>query len=221
MIADATMNNWAGNVTYSTTDILRPRSVEETQELVARTDLLRPLGTRHSFNRVADSIGTLVSTEHLDQVIEIGEGTVTVEAGIRYGALSSALHEHGLALMNMASLPHISVGGAIATATHGSGVANVSLAAAVSGFELICADGSLRRLDRGDGDFDGAVVSLGSLGLVARTTLEVVPEFELPSTSSTTCRGRRSSTTSTRSWPGATASASSRRGPTAGSTRCG
>ena len=125
--------NWAGNVTYSTARVLRPRSVEEAQELVAGAEPSRPLGTRHSFNRVADTDGTLLSTEHLDRIVEIGERTVTVEAGIRYGELGATLDEHGLALANYASLPHISVGGAIATATHGSGVGNQSLAAAVVG----------------------------------------------------------------------------------------
>jgi xylitol oxidase len=173
------VNNWAGNVTYSTSQILSPRSVAEAQELVAGVELVRPLGTRHSFNRIADSDGALVSTEHLDRVVAVGRSTVTVEAGIRYGTLSSVLHDHGLALGNLASLPHISVGGSLATGTHGSGVGNLSLAAAASVLELVCADGSLRRLERGDPNFDGAVVSLGSLGLVVRATLDVVPEFEL------------------------------------------
>jgi xylitol oxidase len=173
------VNNWAGNVTYSTERILRPRSVAEAQEMVADAELLRPLGTRHSFSRVADSAGALLSTEHLNRIVEIGGETVTVEAGSRYGDLTSALHEHGLALQNVASLPHISVGGAIATGTHGSGVRNPSLAAGVAALELVCADGSISRLRRGDAEFDGAVVSLGSLGLVTRVSLDVVPAFDL------------------------------------------
>jgi xylitol oxidase len=173
------VKNWAGNVTYSTTHILRPRSVEDAQELIAGAETIRPLGTRHSFSLVGDSDGALLSTEHLNRLVEIGESTVTVEAGIRYGELSSALHDHGLAFANLASLPHISVGGAIATGTHGSGVRNQSLAAGVSALELVCADGSIRRLRRGDHDFGGAVVALGALGLVARASLDVVPAFEL------------------------------------------
>ena len=185
------MQNWAGNVTYSTDRVLRPRSVEEAQEAIARERPVRPLGTRHAFNRIADTDGALVSTEQLDRIVEIGATSVTVEAGIRYGELGSALDEHGLALANFASLPHISVGGAIATGTHGSGVGNRSLAAAVSAVELRGADGSLRAdrqaearrgpsmLRRGDPDFDGAVVALGSLGLVARVTIGVVPAFTL------------------------------------------
>jgi xylitol oxidase len=173
------MKNWAGNLTYSTDRVLAPRTIAEAQEMVAREDLLRPLGTRHSFNRVADTSGVLLSTEHLNQIAEVGTGTVIVEAGIRYGDLGSALALHGLAVPNFASLPHISVGGAIATATHGSGVRNQSLAASVAALELVCGDGSLLRLARTEQDFDGAVVALGTLGLVVRVTLDVVPAFEL------------------------------------------
>ena len=173
------MRNWAGNVTYSTSRVLRPTSVEEAQELVAGPGKIRPLGTRHAFNLVADSDGALLSTEHLDRVVDIGDTTVTVEAGIRYGDLSSVLLEHGLAIANLASLPHISVGGAIATATHGSGVGNQSLAAAASAIDLVGPDGSVRRLCRGERDFDGAVVGLGALGVVVRVSLDVVPAFEL------------------------------------------
>ncbi len=173
------MKNWAGNITYSTDRVVSPRTVAEAQEAVAQAERIRPLGTRHSFSRVGDTDGALISTEHLDRVVEIGRRAVTVEAGIRYGDLGSALARHGLALPNHASLPHISVGGAIATATHGSGTRNQSLAAAVAAVELVRADGSLVRFARGDEDFDGAVVTLGALGLVVRVSLDVVPEFEL------------------------------------------
>ena len=175
------MKNWAGNVTYSTPRILRPASVAEAQELVATFDTIRPIGTRHSFSLVGDSCrdGALLSTEHLDRVVDVDGASVTVEAGIRYGDLATALHERGLAVANLASLPHISVGGAIATSTHGSGTGNQSLAAAVSSLELVQSDGSLVRLQRGEDDFDGAVVGLGALGLVVRATLDVVAAFEL------------------------------------------
>ncbi len=173
------VKNWAGNVTYRAARVVRPRSVEEARELVATHAVVRPLGTRHSFSLVADSADVLLSTEHLNRIVEVGEQTVVVEAGIRYGELGNALAEHGLAVANFASLPHISVGGAIATGTHGSGARNQSLAASVSAIDLVAPDGSIRGLRRGDENFDGVVVSLGALGLAARISLDVVPEFEL------------------------------------------
>jgi xylitol oxidase len=173
------LKNWAGNATFSTDRVLAPRSVAEAQEMVARSDVLRALGTRHSFSRVADTSGVLLSTEHLNRIVEVGERTVVVEAGIRYGELGRDLARHGLGLSNYASLPHISVGGAIATATHGSGARNQSLASSVAALDLVCADGSLISLSRTDDGFDGTVVALGALGLVVRVTLDVVAEFEL------------------------------------------
>jgi xylitol oxidase len=112
-------------------------------------------------------------------VIDPVHSTVELNPAMTYGRLTPLLHESGVALHNLASLPHISVGGAVATGTHGSGVGNQSLAAAVAAVDLVQADGSILRLQRGDDDFDGAVVALGALGLAARVTLDVVPEFEL------------------------------------------
>jgi len=147
--------------------------------MVSRSGVLRALGTRHSFSRVADTSGVLLSTEHLNRIVEVGERTVVVEAGIRYGELGRALAPHGLGLSNYASLPHISVGGAIATATHGSGARNQSLASSAAAIDLVCAGGSLIHLNRTDDRFEGAIVALGALGLVVRVTLDAVAEFEV------------------------------------------
>ncbi|MER6173881.1 FAD-binding protein [Streptosporangium sp. NPDC001681] len=176
--------NWAGNITYGAARFHRPGSMEQLQELVAGSDAVRALGTRHSFNEIADRPGgDLVSLEGLPGGPELdpARGTVTVGAGVRYGELSRYLHGAGYALHNLGSLPHISVAGACATATHGSGDANGNLATAVSGLELVTADGEVTFLSRErDGDrFAGAVVGLGALGVVTRVVLDVVPAFEV------------------------------------------
>src|SRR6478736_9016203 len=107
-----TMNlkNWAGNLTYSTANIVEPATTEEVREAVTRYKHLRALGTRHCFNRIADSTENLLSTKNLNKVISLDESarTVTVGAGIRYGEFCQHLHERGFALHNLASLPHIS-----------------------------------------------------------------------------------------------------------------
>ncbi|GAA3034296.1 FAD-binding protein [Streptosporangium longisporum] len=176
--------NWAGNITYGAARFHRPATVERLQELVASSDAIRALGTRHSFNEIADRPGgDLVSLEDLPGTPELdpARGTVTAGAGVRYGELSRWLHGEGYALHNLGSLPHISIAGACATATHGSGDANGNLATAVSGLELVTADGEITVLDRRrDGDrLAGAVVGLGALGVVTRVTLDVVPTFEV------------------------------------------
>ena len=172
--------NWAGNIVYRAARVARPRSVSEARELVGENGQVRPVGTGHSFNRIADTPGVLISLADLPPVIDTGPGaSVTVAGGVRYGELSEQLNAAGYALPSMASLPHISVAGAVATATHGSGDAQGNLATIVAGLELITADGGLRsvRRDTGGEEFRGTVVGLGSLGLVTALTLDVVPAF--------------------------------------------
>ncbi len=177
------LSNWAGNFEFSTANVAYPETVEQVQEAVRKADKLRALGTRHCFNRIADSPHRLVSTKKLDKVIALDPArkTVTVEAGIRYGTLGEHLQAQGFALHNLASLPHISVAGSIATATHGSGVGNGNLSSAVSGLEFVTAAGDLVTLTREkDGDaFLGAVVGLGALGVVTKVTLDIQPTFQV------------------------------------------
>jgi xylitol oxidase len=175
--------NWAGNLEYSTDRLHEPKTVEEVQELVNSSGHLRALGTRHSFNGIADSTEHLISVRHLNEVLALDpeEQTVTVGAGIRYGELSQHLQSKGFALHNLASLPHISVAGACATATHGSGVKNGNLSTAVSSIEFVAADGQVHVLSREkDGEhFLGAVVALGGLGVVTKVTLDIQPTFAI------------------------------------------
>jgi xylitol oxidase len=175
--------NWAGNYTYRAARLHRPTSLEQLQELVAGGRKLRALGSRHSFNDIADTPEDLVSLERFDRVVALDPDrrTVTVEGGVRYGDLCRHLHQAGYALHNLASLPHISVAGACATATHGSGPGNGNLATAVAALELVTADGGLVTLSRAQhaDQFAGAVVALGGLGIVTKVTLDIQPAFEM------------------------------------------
>jgi xylitol oxidase len=177
------LKNWAGNIEYSTSNVAFPSSVEEAQHLVRSMDKLRMLGTRHCFNRIADSKHQLVSTKNLNKVISLDAKamTVTVESGIKYGELAPYLHEKGYALQNLASLPHISIGGSCSTATHGSGVNIGNLSTQVRSIELIRADGSKESISRDQQGslFSGAVVSLGTLGMISQLTLDLQPTYSM------------------------------------------
>ncbi|MBG6240142.1 xylitol oxidase [Mycetocola sp. CAN_C7] len=176
-----TERNWAGNYSYQAPRMARPSSVAELQDLVASAGKIRALGSRHSFNDIADTSGTLVVLDGLDAGISVDRQnmTVTVSGGTRYGTLAAELQCQGFALHNLASLPHISVAGAVATATHGSGDSNGNLATAVAALELATADGSVLTTRRGDADFAGMVVGLGALGIVSRLTLDIEPSFDI------------------------------------------
>ncbi|MDE3185965.1 MAG: FAD-binding protein [Acidobacteriota bacterium] len=174
--------NWAGNLTYSTDSLYTPATVEEVQRTVKSCDRLRALGSRHSFNTIADSRHHQISLKGLGEMtLDEKARTVTIGGGVTYGVLSPWLDAKGYALHNLASLPHISVAGAIATATHGSGVHNGNLATAVEALELVTADGQLVHVSRAkDGDhFLGSVVGLGALGVATRVTLRVQPTYQV------------------------------------------
>ena len=174
--------NWAGNLTYSTDKLFTPGSVEEVQQVVKSNPKLRALGTRHSFNRIADSTAAQISLKRLDGIdVDEKAQTVTVGAGVTYGKLAPVITERGYALHNLASLPHISVAGAISTGTHGSGIHNGNLATAGEGLHLVTADGGALALTREkDGEqFLGAVVGLGGLGVTTSVTLKLLPNFQV------------------------------------------
>ncbi len=175
--------NWAGNVRFAASRLLRPASLGELQSQVAGSRRCRALGSGHSFSMIADTGGELISVAGLPPVADIDSAArkVRAAAGLRYAELAGRLHRAGFALANLASLPHISVAGACATGTHGSGDRNACLAAAVSGLELVTASGDLVSLSReaDPAGFGGAVVGLGALGVVTAVTLDLVPAFQV------------------------------------------
>lgn len=174
-------SNWAHTYEFTATALEHPSSVDQLQALVAGSSNIRALGSRHSFTDLADTPGTLVSLDGLPDAVELdsARSRVRVAAGLRYGDVATRLQNAGWALHNLASLPHISVAGAIATGTHGSGDRNGTLSSAVAALDFVTASGDLLHLHRGDPDFAGAVVSLGALGIVTHVTLDLQPTFDV------------------------------------------
>lgn len=178
-------SNWAGNYTYRAASVVEPASVQELCELVRTLPRSKALGARHSFNHIADTAGTQISLANFKaRQLDPESRTLTVGAGVAYGEIAPWLYEQGFALRNLASLPHISIVGACATGTHGSGLRNQCLSASVSGLEMVTATGELLRLSRETHPemFAGAVVALGALGIVTAVTLDLVPAFEVAQT---------------------------------------
>jgi alditol oxidase len=177
------LTNWAGNLEYGTERLYAAGSQEDVRRFVKAKEQFKVLGSRHCFNDIADTASQFLSLKSQDKVVELDAkaGTVTMESGMSYGQLCPYLDQHGFALHNLASLPHISVAGACTTATHGSGEKNRNLATQVSALELVTATGDVLTLTRDkDGDmFRGSVVGLGALGVITRITLDLRPAFTM------------------------------------------
>jgi xylitol oxidase len=179
MAAPAPERNWSGNYEYRATVVHHPTTRDELRQLLVAASNVHAVGSRHSFTAIGDA-GELIALDRMDDQIAIDRvaRTVTVPAATTYAELAEALNRERLALANMASLPHISVGGAIATATHGSGERLGNLATSVTGLELVTSSGAVVSARHGEPDFDGLVVGLGALGVVTRVTLAVEPYYE-------------------------------------------
>src|ERR1700723_1185358 len=177
------LKNWADNIEYGTERLYPANSLQKVRDYVKNENKLKVLGTRHSFNRIADSKDCFLSLQPMNEVVTIDSAarTVTVAGSTTYGQVAPYLDSHGLALHNLASLPHISVVGACMTATHGSGEKNGNLCTAVSGLEIVTASGDVLKLSRvRDGEtFNGAVVGLGALGVITSITLGVQPSYKM------------------------------------------
>ena len=174
--------NWAGNIRYSSDRVAEAASVEDVRAHVRSAARVKAQGTRHCFNTIADSRYGFLSLKPMQEMtLDAAARTVRVGAGVTYGALGPYLDARGFALHNLASLPHISVVGACATATHGSGEKNGNLATVVEGVELVTGDGDVVELNRSShsDEFASAVVGLGALGVVTRITLKVQPTYQV------------------------------------------
>ena len=176
------MKNWAGNIKFQDSKTLTPKSIDEIQNIVRNNPKVKVRGTAHCFNTIADTKYVALLLEQMPREIIINKEkkSVTVSAGLKYGEVAEELHKNGWALHNLASLPHISIAGAIATGTHGSGTKNGSLATAVKSFDVVFADGSFRNVNSSDGDlYYGGVIGLGLVGIVVRVELDIQPTFNL------------------------------------------
>ena len=177
------LTNWAGNLEYGTDRLYSADSPDGVRRFVKAHDRFKVLGTRHCFNDIANTDTEFLSLRNLDKVVQLDEKarTVTIQAGMSYGQLSPYLDQHGFALHNLASLPHISVAGACTTATHGSGEKNGNLATQIAALELVTASGEVLNFSRAkDGDtFCGAVVGLGALGVITQLTLDLQPAYTM------------------------------------------
>ncbi|MEV6317362.1 D-arabinono-1,4-lactone oxidase [Streptomyces sp. NPDC051776] len=186
-MSETSLSNWAGNVRYKATGTASPGSVSDVEELVraAGPGGVRGMGRGHSFSPVGDTRGVLVSLRELPWLCEPVKGDAGTVVGARigpgltFGEICPVVDAWGCALPVLGSLPHISLGGACATGTHGSGWGNACVGAQVDEVLMIAGNGCQRRVRRGDDSFDGVVVSLGALGLVVEMVMRVVDSFDV------------------------------------------
>ena len=186
-IATQRWSNWSGSVQSTPRQIARPQSIEELQDIVrqcARTGQhIRVVGAGHSFTPIAQTNDVLISLDNLQGVeqVDSANSTATVLGGTRLNLLGEELFKRGLAQENLGDIDVQSISGAVSTGTHGTGAAFGTLATQIAGLMLVTASGDLLECspEHNPDIFKAAQVSLGTLGIIAKVKLRVVPATRL------------------------------------------
>lgn len=183
----ASSRNWGSCETWSPSATVRPEGLDELTSVVAQTAArggrVKPIGAGHSFSPIAATDDVQLDLGALSGLTQVDRdaGRVRARAGTHLYALGPLLGAHGLALANMGDIDRQTVGGAISTSTHGTGLRYTGYAGMVTGLELLTADGTLRWVDAAHEPelFEAARVSLGALGVITEAEFTVCESFLL------------------------------------------
>ena len=173
--------NWSGTIQQKVPNFFKPSTKEEILEIIHKYDNIRFVGTGHSWSPLFETKEAMISFDNFNKIISIDKEKleVVVQPGIKLWHLNNLLDREGLALQNLGSIDEQSIAGAILTGTHGSGIQFQCLASQVMSISLIDGMGNEINLDRNDDSFYGALVSLGSLGVVIALKLKVCKKYQL------------------------------------------
>lgn len=174
--------NWSGVQHAYPAARLAPRDEGELAAMLKVAQApIRPVGAGHSFTALAPTNGALVSLDGLSGVVGWEGDAVVVRTGTRLGALGLALAQRGRALPNLPDINKQSLGGALSTATHGTGARIPAMHADVTGLRLVTPSGRVIDADAGTNAeiFQAAKVSLGALGVVTQVRMRTAANRRL------------------------------------------
>lgn len=183
----AEWTNWSGKLSAEPRRVVQVGTVDAIRsELLAARDggwSVRTAGTAHSHYPLLPTDGVILDTRPLSGLVSVDKDamTATFRAGTKIHACGRPLLEHGLGLLNQGDIDQQSVGGAIATGTHGTGIHLGSFSSAVTELSVLLVDGSVVTCgpDVETDLFEAARLSLGAVGVILEVTLQVREAYRL------------------------------------------
>ena len=171
--------SWNENLTYKYKSLYKITTEKELQEVVAKTDKIRFFGTKQSSADIAAGIDTLIDITSYNKIVSYNETerTVTVQSGVILGDLLEAIEAKGWCIPCLPDINTITIGGALATGTHGT--SGHLLCEYMTACTLVLADGSLKNVNESDPFMQPARVSLGALGVISTVTFTCEPIYTL------------------------------------------
>jgi FAD-linked oxidoreductase len=184
-VGSSSWRNWSGIHEAVAVDVLAPGSVDEVATAVKEAALsgrrVKVVGHGHSFSSIAVANDQRMHMHRLASPVSVDRASklVTVQAGMPMYALNTWLATQGLAVPNLGDIDQQTVGGAISTGTHGTGVAFSTLASSVEAVTLVTGNGDIVKVDKTSEMFPAVRLGIGALGIMVDVTLRVVDAFTL------------------------------------------
>lgn len=180
-------SNWSGSVRCTPRQVVLPADEQAVAAVLAEArggDLpIRVVGAGHSYSPLVATTGTILSLDRLVGILAVDAGakSAVIAAGTRLHSLGVPLRARGLALQNQGDVDYQALAGALATATHGTGITLGCLSAGIARLRLALADGSMLECDAAHEPdvFRAAKLHLGCLGAVTAVTLELRSAYRL------------------------------------------
>lgn len=176
-------NNWSGYQKAQPEHILKPQNIEQLQQSVREHSKIRVVGAGHSFTPLVCTDATLLSLDHIAGVDSVNTelSQASIWSGTRLFNLDQYLRPVNQALMQQGDIDQQSLAGAVSTGTHGTGVDLHCISAYVEAFDLLTASGEILRCNAQENKdiFDAGRVSLGSLGILTKITMQNKPRYKL------------------------------------------
>ena len=167
---DGVWVSWNENIKHSYRDLHLVDTEEELQKIVAESDKVRFFGNKQSSADICAGLETLIDIRSYNKILSQDETKreITVQAGVLLVDLIEAVEAKGWCIPCLPDINTITVGGALATGTHGT--SGHLLSEYVSSCTLVLADGTLKKVSEGDELMDALRVSLGVLGVMSTVT---------------------------------------------------
>ncbi|QVY67435.1 D-arabinono-1,4-lactone oxidase [Polaribacter sp. Q13] len=176
---NGTWVSWNENLTHNYKSLYKITSEKELQEVIANSEKIRVFGNKQSSADIASGVATLIDIRTYNKIISSNdtEHTITVQSGVILGDLLEAVEAKGWCIPCLPDINTITIGGALATGTHGT--SGKLLSEYITKCTLILADGSVKTITEKDKLIDAVRVSLGVLGVLSEITFQCEPIYTL------------------------------------------
>jgi FAD-linked oxidoreductase len=177
-------SNWSGSVSFRPSVVVAPQDEVDLAIAIRKAEgHVRFPGNGHSFSPLNQTDGTLIDLGAFTGLkgFDPERQVATIAGAQPLWGLGSLLHPLGYALKSMGDTDRQTLGGAVATGTHGTGLKNGSFSADVASFRLLTTTGEVLHCspDENAEIYSAGRLALGLFGVMTEIDMAVRPVYKL------------------------------------------